>query len=231
MGIINPLNILSGSVELSKPISGSVGLLEPITVLSGTVGLSDPVTISHGSVGILEPLTISHGSVGLLAPISGSVGILEPVTILSGTVGLGEPVTILSGTVGLGEPVTVLSGTVGISDPVTVSSGSVGILSLPRNVPSRAKIDISSTGRNNIIAPTIGSAVELLKLLYVCDAAVDVMFKSGSEPITGSMSMSAYGGIGLDTDLYPVPFGQGSPFNMFLGTAVQVSGFCLYKER
>lgn len=120
-----------------------------------------------------------------------------------------------------------------ITDPLPAGDNNIGnvdIVTLPRTVPSRAKIDISSTGYNQIIAPTAGSHINLLKMLFVCNAAVDVILKSGSESLTGSMSISANGGIGVDTDFYPIHLGAGSSFNIFLGTAVQTSGFCLYTK-
>jgi len=120
-----------------------------------------------------------------------------------------------------------------ITDPLPAGDNNIGnvdIVTLPRTVPSRAKIDISSTGYNQIIAPTAGSHINLLKMLFVCNAAVDVILKSGSESLTGSMSISANGGIGVDTDFYPLHLGAGSSFNIFLGTAVQTSGFCLYTK-
>lgn len=95
--------------------------------------------------------------------------------------------------------------------------------------PTGAAINIAANGVNTIIAaPGAGLRIKIVKMFFVCTGAVAITFRSDANDLTGAMSFAANGGLGLDTDIYPMEMNANEAFIMFLGGAVQVSGRVLY---
>lgn len=103
-----------------------------------------------------------------------------------------------------------------------------GAVAIPRT-PLRAEIDIAAGGVNTIIAaPGAGLRIKIVKLVFLCTGAVAITLRTGATDITGAMSFAANGGAALDHDFFPLVLGANEAFVMFLGGAVQVSGYVMY---
>ena len=95
--------------------------------------------------------------------------------------------------------------------------------------PKRAVINIAGAGDNTIIAaPGANIKIKIVKMLFVCTAAVAVTFRSGANNLTGAMSFGVSGGLGYDGDLYPLEMNPNEAFIINLSGAIQVSGFAEY---
>jgi len=97
--------------------------------------------------------------------------------------------------------------------------------------PLKAVININLAGDNIIVAaPAAGSKIKirLVKILFVCTAAVAIILKSGATSLTGAMSFAANAGLVFEGDFNPLDMIQEEAFIINLGGAVQVSGFILY---
>lgn len=104
-----------------------------------------------------------------------------------------------------------------------------GSVSAARESSLRAVINIAAAGDNTIVAaPGANFIIKIVKLLFVCTAAVAVTLKSGANNLTGAMSFSVNGGLGYDGDFTPLEMNANEAFIINLGGAVQVSGFVLY---
>lgn len=88
-----------------------------------------------------------------------------------------------------------------------------------------AVVSAASSGDNTLVAAVTGKSLRIFKLVLVFAADVDVIFKSGSTALTGTISMKAGGSIVLDFDICPwFVTGAGEAFVMNLSGAQQVSG-------
>jgi hypothetical protein len=93
-----------------------------------------------------------------------------------------------------------------------------------------AVISASSSGDNTLVSGTASQTIRVFKLFLVCNAAVNIIFKDGaSTNLTGTMNMTANGGMTLDFDGEPwFVTSSGSAFVLNLSGAQQVSGTIYY---
>jgi hypothetical protein len=93
-----------------------------------------------------------------------------------------------------------------------------------------AVISASSSGDNTLVSGTASQTIRVFKLFLVCNAAVNIIFKDGAGTnLTGTMNMTANGGMTLDFDGEPwfiTSSSNGLVLN--LSSAQQVSGTIYY---
>jgi len=89
-----------------------------------------------------------------------------------------------------------------------------------------AIIDISTSGNNTVIAGTTGQVIRIWKLFFVCNAAVNIIFRDGaSTNLTGTMDILANGSVALDFDAEPwYTLSSGNDFIINLSAGQQISG-------
>lgn len=99
--------------------------------------------------------------------------------------------------------------------------------------PKFAKIAASANGNNTLIAAVVGKKIRVLSYSFVCALAVTAKFQSGTggTDLTGPMAFGDNGGI--SAPFCPVGHFEtaaGAMLNLFLGSAVVVSGHITYVE-
>lgn len=88
-----------------------------------------------------------------------------------------------------------------------------------------AAINHAANGDNTIIAARTGQRIRVYQLFFVVNAAVNIIFKEGSNNLTGTINMLANGSFVLDFSGYPwFTTASGSAFLINLSAAQQVSG-------
>lgn len=96
--------------------------------------------------------------------------------------------------------------------------------------PTRVAVAVSASGSSQLVAAVAGKRILVLGGLLVADAAVTIKFVSGATDITGTMALSANGGLGLS----PSPLGHlrgvnvNEALNINLSSAVNVGGWLTY---
>ena len=108
-----------------------------------------------------------------------------------------------------------------------------GSVSAAREAPTRAVINIATSGDNTIIAaPAAGFIIKIVKMFFAVASSVNVTFKSGANALTGAMTFAT--GLGstnvfsFDGDFNPLSMNAAEAFIINLSGNVQVSGFVLY---
>ncbi len=101
--------------------------------------------------------------------------------------------------------------------------------------PKFAIINAASSGDNTVVAAVSGKKLRVLQYTFVCAAATDVTWKSGTGTgavaLSGTMSIAANSG--LSTAFSPVGLFEtaaGSALNLYLSAANQTSGTLVYLE-
>ena len=105
-----------------------------------------------------------------------------------------------------------------------------GLLSDTKNFGS-AKIDIAAIGDTTLIPATAGHTIYVCSIVFTVGGDVNITFKSGSTPISGSMDFGGENeprGMVIPNALAPLPCAQGEPFIINCSTAAQLSGYCTY---
>jgi len=97
-----------------------------------------------------------------------------------------------------------------------------------------AKIDISSSGDNEIIAAQgEGTYIYIDHINFIPNTAVGVTIKSGSTELSGAYSLDAKQAFVLDNAMAAekgiITCASNEAFNLNLDAAVQVSGFVRYR--
>ncbi len=90
-----------------------------------------------------------------------------------------------------------------ISGDVTISNAVVSGVSVVPGRPttaglSRAIVSFSSSGDHTLVAGVSGQTIRMFRLLITLAGTANVILKSGSTPLTGSMALAANGGLILD---------------------------------
>ncbi|MDD3474321.1 MAG: hypothetical protein PHP08_00275 [Candidatus Dojkabacteria bacterium] len=112
------------------------------------------------------------------------------------------------------------------------SSGTMfaGSVFAARGNPTRAVININTSGDNTIIAApaTSGQRIRIVNLFFIAASAVGVILKSGANNLTGVMSFAGNSGMGFNGDFNPLQMNANQAFIINLNGNIQVSGFVLY---
>lgn len=98
---------------------------------------------------------------------------------------------------------------------------------------THASVSISSSGDNTVIAGTALQTIRVYRLVLIAASAVNVTIKDGaSTSLTGSMPLSANGGIAIDDSSCEPEFvtSAGNGFIVNLGGAVGVTGWVQYTK-
>lgn len=92
-----------------------------------------------------------------------------------------------------------------------------------------AKIDISSSGDNEIVAASASLVTWVYRIFLVAAGDVTIKFRDGTTDLTGAMTLKAGGSITLDLDGEPwFTTSTNTAFQINLSAAVQVSGRIYY---
>jgi len=95
----------------------------------------------------------------------------------------------------------------------------------------QAKIDINSSGDNEIIAADANNKIKIVFMEFIVNAENDIIYKRGTTALTGAM---AYGGTneprGSVRNYWPFPLctGVNENFTINLSTAASVAGLIQY---
>ena len=100
-----------------------------------------------------------------------------------------------------------------------------------------AKIDISASGANQIVAAVTGKKIRVLAYTIIAAGAVTAKWQTNSTDLSGAMSLAANGGAAPSVSVL-APGGvyglfetaPGEALNLNLGGAVNVSGHLTYIE-
>ena len=98
----------------------------------------------------------------------------------------------------------------------------------------KANIDISASGDNQIIAaPGAGKYLAIDHINLIPTSAVTLKFRSGTTDVSGPYPFDAKQTIALDNAMQGqkgvITCADNQAFNINLGSAVQVGGFCAYR--
>jgi len=94
-----------------------------------------------------------------------------------------------------------------------------------------AKIDIATAATHEIIAATAAQKIYLCSIVFTLSAENDITLKDDTTAFTGAMPFGGTGEPKGWSENYwpaPIPFTTNKPFQITLGSAEQVSGFCTY---
>lgn len=97
-----------------------------------------------------------------------------------------------------------------------------------------AKIDISSSGANTVVAAVAGRRIKVLGYTLVAAGAVTVKWQSDTTDLSGAMALAANGVVAVapgGDSLDPVPVlatAAGEALKITLGGAVAVAGHLTY---
>ena len=108
-----------------------------------------------------------------------------------------------------------------------------GLLSDTKTLES-AVISYNTAATHEIIAATPGKKIHVINLVFTVAGEVDITFLRAATPLTGVLDFGAAGeprGAVIPLGIGPLVCGTNEAFNMTLGQAVLVSGFCTYYKQ
>lgn len=102
----------------------------------------------------------------------------------------------------------------------------------PFGPPKFVEINATAAGDNTILAGIASTKIRVIDVVYVCDAAVTVSWKSGATVKIQPMAHDQYGGLSFQGNLdnFWVEGGVNEDLILTLGGAVNVRGRILYHE-
>ena len=97
---------------------------------------------------------------------------------------------------------------------------------------TNAAIDIASSGDNTIVSATASQTTRVFRLALIVDAAVDIIVKTGSTALTGTLRFKSPGAsLILDFDGEPhFITGSNEAFILNLSAAISVDGWIQYEK-
>lgn len=108
-----------------------------------------------------------------------------------------------------------------------------GLLSDTKNLES-AVISEKLADTHEIIGATAGQKIHVINIFFTVAGEVDITLLSADDPLTGVLDFGAEGeprGAVIPLGIGPLVCASGEAFNMTLGQAIQVSGFCTYYKQ
>lgn len=93
-----------------------------------------------------------------------------------------------------------------------------------------AEIDAADMGANTIVAAVSGKSIRVISMVLIATAAVILTVRSGSDNISGAMSIAVDTGFANTCDSGLLQTAQGEALVFNLSAAEQVSGFLTYIE-
>lgn len=108
-----------------------------------------------------------------------------------------------------------------------------GLLSDTKNLSS-AVISANTAATHEIIAATAGQQIHVVNIFFTVAGEVNITFLSAATPLTGVLDFGGDGeprGAVVPLGVGPLVCASGEAFNMTLGQAILVSGFCTYYKQ
>ena len=108
-----------------------------------------------------------------------------------------------------------------------------GLLSDTKTLES-AVISENTAATHEIIAATAGKKIHVINLVFTVAGEVDITFLTAATPLTGVLDFGAAGeprGAVIPLGIGPLVCETNEAFNMTLGQAILVSGFCTYYKQ
>jgi len=108
-----------------------------------------------------------------------------------------------------------------------------GLLSDTRTLKS-AVISENTAATHELIGATAGQKIHVINMFFTVAGEVDITFLSAADPLTGVLD---FGGVSeprgamIPLGIGPLVCATNKPFNMTLGQAILVSGFCTYYKQ
>ncbi len=92
----------------------------------------------------------------------------------------------------------------------------------------QAVVDFTGAGDNTIISGVLGQKIKVLQFFIVIAAATDLIYKSGSTALTGTMTYAGGGAHVQDFIQLPITLASGDSFVVNNSAGVQIGGMIWY---
>lgn len=92
----------------------------------------------------------------------------------------------------------------------------------------QAVVSFSGSGNNIVVNGTVGKIIKVLQIFFVVGGATNLIFKSGSTALSGTLTMLANGSVVLDYIQLPLNCLTGDDFVINSSLAVTVGGTIWY---